>query len=109
MNAKNTTREIINCFSAHVLSKQSYFETLDGKVKIVIDGVGSWIFSCRKPLSVTEGEGNADCVFSMNEAILKRVVDPKENPQELFLKGLIRVSGDTNLILKANDIFGRDQ
>lgn len=89
-----------------MLSQREYFETFEGTIKFSIDGVGSWIFACRNPVTVSEGEGRADCVFSMNEGTLKRLADLKENPQELFLEGLIRVSGDSLLALRANDIFG---
>jgi putative sterol carrier protein len=57
-------------------------------------------------VAVSEGDGAADCVISVPEALLLRIVRGEQSPMGAFLMGKIKVEGDAALAMRLKDLLG---
>lgn len=104
----DTPQEIINSWSARVLADPKGIAKLDATYKFVVTGAGggSWIFRCKEPVAVSEGQGSADCTITMNAPDFVALGKGELNPQMAFMSGRLDVDGDLELALKLGAIVG---
>lgn len=99
-------------------SARAFFESIEGRIdpektkgetvsyRFDIDGAGSWkVDVVDGAVTVTESGGEADCVIAMNEDVLLRLIEGKQNPATAFMTGKIKVDGDMSLALKLKQLF----
>jgi len=68
---------------------------------------GSWRVAVDDgAVAVSEGDGAADCVISVPEDLLLRIVRGEQSPMGAFLMGKIRIKGDASLAMRLTDLFG---
>jgi putative sterol carrier protein len=98
---------------------REFFESLEGRLnasgarditgayRFDINGAGSWrVDLADGKAEVTESSEGGDCVVSMNENVLLRVLSGDQNPMTAFLMGKIKVDGDMGLVMKLKDLLG---
>ena len=99
------SEEILNNWGALLSANPAEFSEVAGTVKVVVSGVGEWRFKFGEKPSFLKGEGKADCSIFLTPIVLAKLSDPTNNPQELFLRGEIQISGDALLALHMNKFF----
>ena len=104
----NTPQDVIKAWTARVLADPKGIAQLDAIYKFVVKGTGggSWLFRCKNPVAVSEGEGTADCTISMNASDFVALGKGELNPQMAFMSGRLDVEGDLDLALKLGSIVG---
>jgi len=100
------SEEIINNWGARIDSAPERFTDVSGTLKLMVAGIGEWRFKFGERPAFLKGDGKADCSLMMTPSVLTKLADPQINPQELFLKGDITVSGDERLAMYMNQFFG---
>ena len=104
----NTPQDVIKNWSARVLADPQGIAKLGATYKFVVTGPGggSWIFRCKDPVAVSEGDGNAECTIRMNAPDFVALGKGELNPQMAFMSGRLDVEGDLELALKLGSIVG---
>jgi putative sterol carrier protein len=71
-----------------------------------VKDTGSWRVAVDDgAVSVTESDAAADCVVTVAEDLLLRIVRGEQSAMGAFLMGKIRVQGDTALAMRLRDLF----
>lgn len=86
-------------------SHGTWFEDNPATYRFVLDDVpgAGYLLDPAHPEGLRAGAGDypsADCVVTLSSDVLRRILDGALNPQEAFLYGDIRVSGDEQTALK---------
>ncbi|XP_013778666.1 peroxisomal multifunctional enzyme type 2-like [Limulus polyphemus] len=75
--------------------------------------VGRWITDLKHGNgSVYQGEakqGKADCILTMDDDILDKLVAGKLDPQKAFMTGKLKISGDIMASQKLQDLWEKDE
>jgi putative sterol carrier protein len=70
------------------------------------DGGGSWTVNLKDDLSVTEGQGEAECTIEVStEDFAKIAADPQGAGMQLFFEGKLKVEGDPMLATKLAQVL----
>jgi putative sterol carrier protein len=103
----NTPQDVINHWTAKLLGDRRCAQQLDAVYKFVVDGAtgGRWIVSCKDPVSVSEGDGPADCTVQTSADDFVALANGALNPQAAFIMGKIKISGNINLALRLVNLF----
>uniref|UniRef100_K3X5T6 SCP2 domain-containing protein n=1 Tax=Globisporangium ultimum (strain ATCC 200006 / CBS 805.95 / DAOM BR144) TaxID=431595 RepID=K3X5T6_GLOUD len=76
-----------------------------GVIKFDVTGAGFWIVDLKngngKVAAATEAD-KSDIVITLSEANFLQLIDNKLNPQQAFMKGLIKIKGNMGLAMKLN-------
>jgi putative sterol carrier protein len=97
--------EIISSYSAKLLANPAALQGVEGSCKIVVEGVGTWVFCCGAKPSVKSGEAPADCTISLAAEDFIAMASKELNPQVAYMLGKIQVSGDFNVALGFSELF----
>ena len=99
--------ETVNQLKARVLADPEWAAAFGAVFKLVIEGEGggAWTFQLTPPVSVFEGDGQADCTVTLQASDLIEIVDGELNPQAAFEQGKIRLSGNVSLALKLSELL----
>ena len=101
----------------------SFFQDLNGRVtgdadaqaslkeigatylfKVNGDDGGAWTLNLSE-LTLTEGEGDADCTVTMEAEDFMAMVNGEANGQQLFMMGKLMIEGDMTLALRLEQVF----
>ena len=99
-------------------STKEFFEALPGRVDesktagmnnsyvFEIEGAGTWLVSVEDGrVSVTEGEGEADCRISATEENFEKMVSGDLNPTTAYMTGKLKIKGDMGAAMKLQKLF----
>ena len=99
-------------------STKDFFEALPGRVDesktagmnnsyvFEIEGAGTWLVSVEDGrVSVTEGEGEADCRISATEENFAKMVSGDLNPTTAYMTGKLKIKGDMGAAMKLQKLF----
>ena len=99
-------------------STKDFFEALPGRVDesktagmnnsyvFEIEGAGTWLVSVEDGrVSVTEGEGEADCRISATEENFGKMVSGDLNPTTAYMTGKLKIKGDMGAAMKLQKLF----
>ena len=99
-------------------STKEFFEALAGRVDesktagmnnsyvFEIEGAGTWLVSVEDGrVSVTEGEGEADCTISATEENFEKMVSGDLNPTTAYMTGKLKIKGDMGAAMKLQKLF----
>ena len=102
-----TTKEIINHWTAKVLASPERVSGIGATYKFIVEGStgGTWRVACKDPVSVTEGDGPSDCTVTVGEQDFIALVNKRMNPQIAFISGKIKLAGDITLALKLGEFL----
>ena len=100
------------------MEPREFFETLESRVdpskakgmtasyKFDIDGAGTWLVDVDDgKVSVTEGDGDADCVISTSEETFTKIAKGEQNPTAAYMSGKLKVKGDMGQAMKLQKLF----
>ena len=102
-----TARQFFDDLAARTAEGSERTRGLTASYRFDVDGAGSWMVKVDDgAVTVTEGDGAADCVIAAPEDLFLRIVRGEQNPMGAFLMGKIRVEGDASLAMRLRDLFG---
>ena len=71
-----------------------------------IDGAGMWFVDGRgRPVSVREGEGEADCTISASEENFQQILSGEQNATSAYMTGKLKIKGDMGAAMKLQKLF----
>lgn len=74
--------------------------------KFQIEGAGTWLVTIKDgQITVTEGDGQAQCTVIMKAEDFNQLTDGKLNPQMAFMSGKLKIQGDMGLAMKLGQLF----
>ena len=98
---------------------REFFEGLEGRLnasgignasgsyRFAVRGAGSWrVDVAEGRAEVTESDEGGDCVISMREDVLLRLISGDQNPMTAFMTGKIKVDGDIGMAMRLKDLLG---
>ena len=99
-------------------SPREFFETLESRVdpakaagmtasyRFEIDGSGNWTVDVDDgKVSVTEGDGDADCVISASAETFRKIASREQNAPAAYMSGKLKVKGDMGQAMKLQKLF----
>ena len=100
------------------MEPREFFETLESRIdpskakgmtasyKFDIDGAGTWVVGLDNGrVSVTEGDGDADCVISASAETFRKIANREQNPTAAYMSGKLKVKGDMGQAMKLQKLF----
>ena len=102
-----TGRELIEKIGAKISSEPSLSSDFGAVYKFVLEGDeggGTWLVNLKDAPGVQEGDGNADCTISMAGDDFVALIEGRENGQQLYFQGKLRIDGDLGLALKLQNL-----
>jgi putative sterol carrier protein len=85
---------------------QDRLKGMNATYKFQIDGAGTWIVTIKDgALTVTEGDGQAQCTVIMKADDFNQLTDGKLNPQMAFMSGKLKIQGDMGLAMKLGQLL----
>ena len=99
--------DIMTSWKAKVLGDPHAIRGIGARIKVNVTGSegGTWIFNCKDPVGVSEGEGEFDCGVSLSAEDLVAISSGALNPQVAFMQGRLKVEGDMLLALKIQKLM----
>jgi putative sterol carrier protein len=71
-----------------------------------IEGAGVWTVAVADgAITVTEGEGDADCTFSASEETFAKITSGEQNATSAYMTGKLKIKGDMGAAMKLQKIF----
>ena len=105
--AATSAREFFDDLAARTAGGSPRTRSLRATYRFDVEGAGSWHVAVDDGVvSVSETDAAADCVISVPEELLLRIVRGEQSPMGAFLMGKIRVEGDTALAMRLKDLLG---
>jgi putative sterol carrier protein len=102
-----TAREFFEELKARTADGSERTRGLTASYRFDVDGAGSWRVDVDDgAVSVSESDAAADCVITVPEDLLLRIVRGQQSPMGAFLMGKIRVEGDAALAMRLKDLLG---
>ncbi|KAL4167708.1 hypothetical protein KRP22_013192 [Phytophthora ramorum] len=86
----------------------SLVSKVKGSIKFDVSGAGAWLVDLKtgkgsvKPATASD---KADLVISLSEDNFLKMMDNKLNPQQAFMKGLVKIKGNMGLAMKLNVVL----
>ncbi|KAG6596005.1 Peroxisomal multifunctional enzyme type 2 [Phytophthora cinnamomi] len=86
----------------------SLVSKVKGVIKFDIEGAGAWLVDLKsgkgsvKPAAAAD---KADLTISLSEDNFLKMMDNKLNPQQAFMKGLVKIKGNMGLAMKLNVVL----
>lgn len=68
------------------------------------EGGGTWIVDLRDDPKVVEGDGDAQCVITMDASDYVDMMEGRAQGQQLFFMGKLRIEGDMGLAMKLQSL-----
>ena len=100
------------------MEPKEFFETLESRVdeskaqgmtasyRFDIDGAGTWVVDVDDgKVSVTEGDGDADCVISASAETFRKIASREQNPTAAYMSGKLKIKGDMGAAMKLQKLF----
>ena len=100
------------------MEPKEFFDSLESRVdetkaqgmtasyKFDIDGAGTWVVDVDDgKVSVSEGEGDADCVISTSAETFRKIASREQNPTAAYMSGKLKVKGDMGQAMKLQKLF----
>jgi len=102
-----TGRELIEKIGAKIASDPSLSSGFGAIYKFVLEGDaggGTWLVNLKDAPGVQEGDGSADCTISMASDDFVALIEGRENGQQLYFQGKLRIDGDLGMALKLQNL-----
>src|ERR1044072_4066385 len=85
---------------------ESKAEAMTGSYRLDIDGAGTWVVDVDDgKVSVTEGDGDADCVISASAQTFRKIASREQTPAAAYMSGKLKVKGDMGQAMKLQKLF----
>jgi putative sterol carrier protein len=102
-----TARAKIEEMAQKLAAKQTEASAINAVYKFVLEGEGggTWIVKLKAQPSISEGEGDAECVLRLSASDFVDMVEGRKNGQQLFFMGKLRIEGDMGLALRLESLI----
>ncbi|KAG3096371.1 hypothetical protein PI124_g20817 [Phytophthora idaei] len=86
----------------------SLVSKVKGVIKFDVSGAGAWLVDLKngkgsvKPATASD---KADLTISLSEENFLKMMDNKLNPQQAFMKGVVKIKGNMGLAMKLNVVL----
>ena len=100
------------------MEPKEFFDSLESRVdktkaqgmtasyKFDIDGAGTWLVDVDDgKVSVSEGDGDADCTISTSAETFRKIASREQNPTAAYMSGKLKVKGDMGQAMKLQKLF----
>jgi putative sterol carrier protein len=103
----DSAREFFEDLAARTAGGSERTRGLRATYRFDVDGAGSWLVAVDDgTVAVSESDAAADCVISVSEDTLLRIVRGEQNAMGAFLMGRIQIEGDAGLAMRLRDLLG---
>ncbi|KAG1706881.1 hypothetical protein DVH05_027730 [Phytophthora capsici] len=86
----------------------SLVSKVKGVIKFDISGAGAWLVDLKNgkgSVKTASANDKADLTISLSEENFLKMMDNKLNPQQAFMKGLVKIKGNMGLAMKLNVVL----
>ncbi|POM59895.1 Sterol-binding protein [Phytophthora palmivora] len=86
----------------------SLVSKVKGVIKFDISGAGAWVVDLKNgkgSVKAASASDKADLTISLSEENFLKMMDNKLNPQQAFMKGLVKIKGNMGLAMKLNVVL----
>ncbi|KAG7388120.1 hypothetical protein PHYPSEUDO_013080 [Phytophthora pseudosyringae] len=86
----------------------SLVNKVKGVIKFDIAGAGAWLVDLKNgkgSVKASAASDKADLTISLSEENFLKMMDNKLNPQQAFMKGLVKIKGNMGLAMKLNVVL----
>jgi putative sterol carrier protein len=103
----STAKEVLLGANAKLAENKSSAQAIGAVYKFVVDGSGGGTFmmDLRDNPKIYEGDEDAPCTISMQDADCTNMLSGSVSPQELFFGGKLRIDGDMGLAMKLEPLM----
>jgi putative sterol carrier protein len=79
---------------------------LGASYKLVVTGSGggTWLMCLRGTVSVSEQDGEADCLLELDADDLVGLLEGRTSAQQLFFSGKLKVEGDVGMAVRLEQL-----
>jgi putative sterol carrier protein len=70
------------------------------------DGGGTWLVNLKDEVGITEGDGEASCTVTVEDADFVEIIEGRLNGQMAFMQGKLKIDGDMSLAMKLQTVLG---
>ncbi|HEX2732684.1 MAG TPA: SCP2 sterol-binding domain-containing protein [Polyangiaceae bacterium] len=97
-----TARDFIDQLRERLADREEAAKAIDAVYKFVLSGAGggTWIIKLKDVVSISEGDGEAQCTIGLAASDFVDMFEGKVNGQQLFFAGKLNIEGDMQLALK---------
>ena len=100
--------DLLTEWEAHLTSDPGLADSLPGRIKFVLSDLKERDFvisGAPAPALLQNSEQAYDCCIMLPALTLLAIASGEPNPQVAFVQGKIKISGDTSLALRLNNLF----
>ncbi|OWZ00353.1 Peroxisomal protein pox18 [Phytophthora megakarya] len=86
----------------------SLVSKVKGVIKFDISGAGAWLVDLKNgkgSVKSATADDKADLTITLSEEDFLKMMDNKLNPQQAFMKGLVKIKGNMGLAMKLNVVL----
>ncbi|EEY69755.1 uncharacterized protein PITG_06241 [Phytophthora infestans T30-4] len=86
----------------------SLVSKVKGVIKFDVSGAGAWLVDLKNgkgSVKSATASDKADLTISLSEENFLKMMDNKLNPQQAFMKGLVKIKGNMGLAMKLNVVL----
>ncbi|KAG6968058.1 hypothetical protein JG688_00005986 [Phytophthora aleatoria] len=86
----------------------SLVSKVKGVIKFDVSGAGAWLVDLKNgkgSVKLATASDKADLTISLSEENFLKMMDNKLNPQQAFMKGLVKIKGNMGLAMKLNVVL----
>ncbi|KAG7391473.1 hypothetical protein PHYBOEH_006663 [Phytophthora boehmeriae] len=86
----------------------SLVSKVKGVIKFDISGAGAWLVDLKNGnggVRPATGDDKADLTITLSEENFLKMMENKLNPQQAFMKGLVKIKGNMGLAMKLNVVL----
>ncbi|EGZ09660.1 hypothetical protein PHYSODRAFT_347773 [Phytophthora sojae] len=86
----------------------SLVSKVKGVIKFDISGAGAWLVDLKNgkgSVKAATAADKADLTITLSEENFLKMMDNKLNPQQAFMKGLVKIKGNMGLAMKLNVVL----
>jgi putative sterol carrier protein len=100
------------------MGAREFFESLEGRADVAkvegidhtylfdVEGEGQWLVEVRDgTVRVSEGRADADVTISVSAETFNRLAAGRQSPVVAYMRGKLKISGDTSAALKLQKLF----
>ncbi len=105
-------REIfVGRIQAGIQSDPARAKTVDAVYKFVLTGAkgGTWLVNLQDKPGVTEEDGDAGCIITMEAADFLAMNNGELDAQAAFMAGKMQITGDMSLAFKLGEVMNQGQ
>jgi putative sterol carrier protein len=97
-----TAQEKMELAKHRLSTNTDRLKTIGAVYKFVLEGEGggTWIVALKGAVSITSGDGDADCTLKLAASDYVDMIEGRAKGEELFFAGKLHIEGDPSLAMR---------